>query len=174
MIFKELEIPGVFLITMEPFEDERGYFSRTFCQREFSDHGLVGDFVQCNVSYNLKRGTLRGMHWQLDPYAETKLVSCLRGSIYDVALDVREDSPTYGQWVAAELSEKNHQMLYIPKGLAHGFQSLEDDTLVYYHMDEFYMPDYAQAIRYDDPRFSIRWPIEDKILSEKDREIEKK
>lgn len=168
MIFEELEIAGVWLITPEPIEDDRGFFARSFCRHEFESHGLATDFVQCNLSYNAKKGTLRGMHRQVPPYEEIKIVSCMRGAIYDVALDVREDSPTFGKWVAVELSEKNHRMLYISKGMAHGFQTLSDDTLVYYQMGEFYKPGTESGIRYDDSRFGIRWPIHKKIMSDKD------
>ncbi len=168
MIFEELEIAGVWLITPEPIEDDRGFFARSFCRHEFESHGLATDFVQCNLSYNAKKGTLRGMHRQVPPYEEIKIVSCMRGAIYDVVLDVRKDSPTFGKWVAAELSEKNHRMLYISKGMAHGFQTLLDDTLVYYQMGEFYKPGAESGIRYDDSKFGIQWPIEKKIMSDKD------
>ena len=169
MIFKELSISGVYLISLEKYEDERGFFARSFCQKEFLEHGLCTEFVQCNLSYNKKKGTLRGMHYQIPPYEEVKVVSCIQGAIYDVALDIRKNSETYGTWVAAELSAKNHQMLYIPAGLAHGFQSLQDDSVVYYQMGAFYQSRASAGLRYDDDRFKIHWPIVNKIISEKDR-----
>ncbi|WP_019552557.1 dTDP-4-dehydrorhamnose 3,5-epimerase [Propionispira raffinosivorans] len=169
MIFKELAIPGVYLISIEKHEDERGFFARSFCQKEFAEYGLCTEFLQCNLSYNKKKGTLRGMHYQIPPYEEVKVVSCLQGAIYDVALDVRKNSKTYGKWVAAELSAENHQMLYIPAGVAHGFQSLRDDSIVYYQMGSFYQPDSGEGIGYNDERFNIQWPILDKIISKKDQ-----
>lgn len=169
MKFSETKLPGVFLISIEPHEDERGFFARAFCKKEFGDMGLCTDFVQCDLSFNRNRGTLRGMHFQKHPYEEVKVVSCMKGAIYDVVLDIRKDSATYGEWVAAELTEENHQMFYIPKGLAHGFQALTDDSLVYYQMGQFYTPSSGSGVRYDDPRFEIRWPVEQKIVSEKDQ-----
>lgn len=168
MLFKELEIAGVYLISPEKHEDARGFFARVYCEREFEEHGLHTSFVQENISYNRCRGTLRGMHYQKIPYGEVKIVSCLRGAIYDVVLDIREKSPTYGKWVAERLTGKNNAMLYIPEGLAHGFQTLDDDTLVHYQMGEFYAPEAAAGIRFDDKRFCIEWPIEEKIMSERD------
>lgn len=151
------------------------FFARTFCRKEFESHGLNPDLVQCNISYNKKKGTLRGVHYQAAPYEEAKLVSCIRGAIYDVIIDMRPDSPTYGQWIAVELTARrlpftaHFRMLYVPKGFAHGFQTLEDDTLVFYQMSEFYHPESARGIRWDDPMFVIQWPIYDKIISDKDR-----
>lgn len=168
MLFKELKIPGVWLISPEKHEDTRGFFARVYCEREFAEHGLHTSFVQENISYNRYRGTLRGMHYQREPHGEVKVVSCLRGAIYDVVLDICEDSPTYGKWIAETLTAENNAMLYIPKGMAHGFQTLEDDTLVHYQMGEFYVPEAAAGIRFDDERFRIEWPIEEKIMSEKD------
>lgn len=168
MLFKELEIAGVYLISPEKHEDARGFFARVYCEREFEEHGLHTSFVQENISYNRCRGTLRGMHYQKIPYGEVKIVSCLRGAIYDVVLDIREKSPTYGKWIAERLTGKNNAMLYIPEGLAHGFQTLDDDTLVHYQMGEFYAPEAAAGIRFDDERFCIEWPIEEKIMSERD------
>ncbi len=169
MKFQELDIPGVYLITPERHDDERGFFARSFCKKEFQAAGLLDTFVQCNLSYNVRKGTLRGMHYQLSPHEEVKVVSCPRGAIYDVALDIRKDSSTYGKWVAYELNADNNAMLYLPKGIAHGFQTLLDDTLVYYQMGEYYAPGAGRGIRYDDPRFQISWPVAEKILSEKDR-----
>ena len=169
MIFKELSIAGVYLISLEKHEDERGFFARTFCKKEFAEHNLVTDFVQCNLSYNRVKGTLRGMHFQRPPHEEVKIVSCLRGAIYDVVLDIRESSPTYGKWLAEELTEENHNMLYIPAGLAHGFQTLSDESLVYYQMSEFYAPNSASGVRYNDERFKIKWAGDVTIISEKDK-----
>lgn len=169
MKFTETRLLGVFLISIEPHEDERGFFARAFCKKEFEAMRLCTEYVQCNLSFNKKRGTLRGMHFQKHPYEEVKVVSCMKGAIYDVVLDIREDSPTQGEWIAAELTEENHQMLYIPKGLAHGFQTLADDSLVYYQMGQFYTPGAGSGIRYDDEHYGIRWPVEQKIMSEQDR-----
>lgn len=169
MLFEELAVKGVYLITLDLHEDERGFFSRQFCEKTFQEAGLCSYFPQCNLSYNVRRGTLRGMHYQCWPHEETKVVSCMKGAIFDVALDLRHGSSSYGNWVSVELSEYNHQMLYIPNGVAHGFQSLEDDTMVYYQMSECYYPELAHTVFYDDERYRISWPIEDKIVSEKDR-----
>jgi len=168
MIFSETALKGAFLIEPERLEDERGFFARTFCQSEFKAHGLEANIAQCNVSYNKLKGTLRGMHYQAEPKAETKLVRCTRGAIYDVIIDLRQESPTYLQWLAAELTAENRKMLYIPKGFAHGFQTLEDDTEVFYQMSEPYAPEHARGLRWDDPAFTIKWPLKDKIISKKD------
>lgn len=172
MIFQECRIPGVFLIETEPILDERGFFARSFCQREFQARGLNPSVVQCNISYNKRRGTLRGIHYQSPPHSEAKLVRCARGAIYDVVIDLRPDSPTYCQWEAFELSARPGgpcQMLYIPEKLAHGFQTLEDDTEILYQMSQFYTPRSARGIRWDDPFFKLAWPIQQPILSAKDR-----
>jgi dTDP-4-dehydrorhamnose 3,5-epimerase len=169
MRFDETELAGVFLIELDRIEDARGFFARTYCEREFTAQGLDGRFVQCNLSHNTARGTLRGLHFQREPRPETKLVRCIRGAIYDVVLDLRKDSTTYLRWVAVELSARNSLALYIPAGLAHGFQTLEDDTDVWYQMGEFYTPELAAGVRWNDPAFGIRWPIENPILSGKDR-----
>lgn len=171
MKFKELSIQGVYLISLEKYEDNRGFFARSYCEQEFKAYGLHTYFPQQNLSYNLKKGTLRGMHYQKAPHEEVKVVSCLKGSVFDVVLDIRENSPTYGKWVGEVLSGENYNMLYIPKGLAHGFQTLEDDTLVHYQMGNFYAPEAAAGIRYDNARFNIKWPIEEKIISEKDLNV---
>lgn len=162
------KLDGVFLIQPELRRDERGYFFRTFCRREFEQAGLSGDFVQCNSSYNERRGTLRGMHFQAEPRPEGKLVRCTRGAIWDVVLDIREGSPTFGQWTAAELSVENGQALFIPAGFAHGFQTLAAETDVFYQMTEFYEAALSRGLRWNDPRFAIQWPIADPILSPKD------
>jgi dTDP-4-dehydrorhamnose 3,5-epimerase len=168
MIFKETKLKGAYIIELERLEDERGFFARSFCQKEFEEHRLNPRVVQCNVSFNKKKGTLRGMHHQIAPYEEAKLVSCIRGTIYDVILDLRPNSSTYSQWFAVELSTEDYKMLYIPEGFAHGFQTLEDNTVVFYQMSEFYHAECARGVRWDDPAFGIRWPLFDIVMSEKD------
>jgi len=169
MIFTETKIHGVYIIEPELLSDERGFFARSFCKEEFRNHGLETDIVQCNISYNKKKGTLRGMHYQTPPFEEVKVVSCTKGSIYDVVVDLRKGSATYCQWIATELTERNFKMIYIPKGCAHGFQTLEDNTMVYYQMTEFFHPECAGCVRWDDPRFGIQWPLKNSIISDKDR-----
>lgn len=169
MIFTETKIKGAYIIEPEFISDERGFFARSFCRDEFSRYRLETNIVQCNLSYNKKLGTLRGMHYQEPPYEEAKIVSCTNGAIYDVILDLRLDSRTYCQWVATELNNANFSSIYIPKGCAHGFQTLKNDSVVYYQMTEFFSPEYAKGVRYDDPSFGIQWPIEERIISEKDR-----
>ena len=169
MIFEELNLSGSYLICPEKHVDERGFFARSFCKSEFASKNLNTEFPQCNLSYNLKKGTLRGMHYQEAPWEEVKVVSCLRGAIYDVLLDIRETSPTYGKWIGVELNQDNCKMLYIPKGFAHGFQSLEDNSLVYYQMGTRYHSESSRGIHWNDNRFKIKWPLEEKIISEKDR-----
>jgi dTDP-4-dehydrorhamnose 3,5-epimerase len=171
MIFKETPLKGAFTIEIEPIEDERGLFARTWCKKEFEAHGLNSDLVQCNTSFNKIKGTLRGMHYQASPHGEAKLVRCTMGSIYDVIIDIRNDSATYLQWFACELTAENRRMLYVPIGFAHGFQTLEDNTEVFYQMSEYYYPEYAQGIRWDDSVLGIDWPINEKILSAKDRSL---
>ena len=168
MIFKETTLKGAYVIELEQLQDERGFFARSFCQEEFEVHGLNPHIVQCNISYNKKKGTLRGMHYQSPPYEEVKVVSCMRGSIYDVIIDLRPDSSTYRQWFATSLTAENYQMLYIPEGLAHGFQTVEDNTVVYYQMSESYHPECARRVRWDDTAFGIEWPLVNPILSDKD------
>lgn len=169
MIFTETKLGGAFIIEPERHEDERGFFARTWCQRQFEAHGLNPRLVQCNISFNRRKGTLRGMHYQTAPHAEAKLVRCTMGAIYDVILDLRPDSATLKQWVAVELTADNHRMLYIPEGLAHGFQTLADDTEVFYQMSEFYHPENVWGVRWDDPEFGIRWPLNEvSEISDKD------
>lgn len=168
MIFTETKLKGVHIIEIERIDEERGFFARTFCRKEFESHGLNPNVVQCNISYNKKRGTLRGMHYQIAPHEEAKLVSCIKGAIYDVIIDLRPDSSTCCQWITVELPAP-FKMLYIPEGFAHGFQTLEDDTLVFYQMSEFYHPESARGIRWDDPMFAIQWPIHSRIISDKDK-----
>jgi dTDP-4-dehydrorhamnose 3,5-epimerase len=169
VIFRQTQLPGVYLLEPERHEDERGFFARTWCRREFEAHGLDPRLVQCNISFNRKRGTLRGMHYQAAPHGEAKLIRCTRGAIYDVIVDLRRDSPAFKKWVAAELTAENRSMLFVPEGLAHGFQTLEGDTEVFYQMSEFYHPESARGVRWDDPAFGIRWPFAQPIMSDKDR-----
>ncbi len=169
MIFKEMKLRGAYTISIEQRDDERGFFGRSFCRKEFEQRGLKTDVAQCNVSFNRIKGTLRGMHFQLYPKAEAKLVRCTRGAIYDVIIDLRPESPTYCMWDAVELTGENYKMLYIPEGFAHGFQTLEDYSEVFYHMFEFYSPEHARGVRWDDPAFGIVWPLPHPIMSEKDR-----
>ncbi|WP_152397005.1 dTDP-4-dehydrorhamnose 3,5-epimerase [Paenibacillus guangzhouensis] len=169
MIFRETPFIGLYLIELEHIEDERGYFARTFCSEEFSMRGLNPDIIQCNLSYNRKRGTIRGMHYQLSPHEEAKLVRCIRGAVYDVVIDLRPASATYGEWYAIELNEQNRKMLYIPEGFAHGFQSLQDDTEVFYQMSRSYAAEAASGIRWNDPSFQITWPLPCTVISIKDQ-----
>ena len=170
MKFIETPLDGAYIIEIEAIEDERGSFARSWCQKEFAEHGLNSRIVQCNISFNKKRGTLRGMHFQVEPFAEAKLVRCTRGAIYDVIIDLRENSHGLKKWFAVELTESNQRMLYIPEGFAHGFQTLEDNTEVFYQMSEFYYPEYSRGVRWDDPFFSIKWPDGERIISKKDQE----
>jgi dTDP-4-dehydrorhamnose 3,5-epimerase len=168
MRFQSTKLAGAFIVETEPHEDSRGFFARTYCAKEFAAHGLVSTFVQSSVSFNRKRGTLRGLHYQLPPASEAKLVRCSAGSLYDVIVDLRPDSPTYLHHVGVELTARNRQALYVPEMFAHGFQSLEDDTEVFYQISAFFVPDKSTGIRYDDPRLGIRWPRPVAVISEKD------
>lgn len=169
MVFNQTKFRGVYLIDIEPRADERGFFARTFCQQEFIEHGLNPQIIQCNISYNRKKGTLRGMHFQAPPSEEAKLVSCIGGAIYDVIVDLRPDSTTYREWLAVELGgRREHHMIYIPEGFAHGFQTLEDRSEVFYQMSASYAPECARGIRWDDPTFGIRWPSAPSVISERD------
>ena len=172
MKFFETRLKGAFLIDIEPLEDERGFFARTWCRKEFEQHGIDADWVQCIISSNKRKGTLRGMHYQVAPFAEAKLVRCTLGAIYDVIIDLRPGSTTYCHWVSAELSAENCKMIYIPQGFANGFQTLVDNTEVFYQMSAFYAKEYARAIRWNDPQFKIHWPEADRIISKKDQNIE--
>lgn len=168
MKFFATELAGAYVVELERLEDERGFFARTFCRDEFTAHGLSSVFVQCNVSFNLRRGALRGMHYQEKPHEEAKLVRCTRGAVYDVIVDIRKDSPTYKRWIAVELAADQDRMLYIPEGFAHGFQTLEDGSEVFYQMSEMYHPECARGLRWNDPAIGIRWPLPDPIVSERD------
>jgi dTDP-4-dehydrorhamnose 3,5-epimerase len=169
MIFTETRLKGAFAIDLEPVADDRGFFARSFDQKEFAGHGLAPGFVQCNVSVNHRRGTMRGMHWQAAPHEEAKLVRCTRGAIHDVIVDLRPESPTLGEHVAATLTAANRSMLYVPEGFAHGFLTLDDDTEVFYQMSAFYAPGHARGARFDDPALGIEWPAEPAVVSERDR-----
>ena len=169
MIFQETTLKGAFVIEPERRHDERGFFARTWCQREFAAEGLLPEWVQCNISFSRQRGTLRGMHYQAAPYEEAKLVRCTMGAIYDVIIDLRPESPTFRQWLGVELTAGNRRMLFIPQGFAHGFQTLTHDTEVFYQMSQFYAPEYGRGVRWDDPAFQVSWPAEKRIISERDR-----
>lgn len=168
MRFVETRLSGAYIIEPEPLEDSRGFFARTFCAREFEAHGLVNSFVQCSVSLSRQRGTLRGMHFQLPPASEVKLVRCTAGAIFDVIVDLRKDSPSYLQHIGVELTAKNRRALYVPKMFAHGLQTLEDDTEVFYQISEYFSADKASGLRYDDPRLRISWPLGVSCVSPKD------
>lgn len=170
MIFKETELKGALIVEMEPIGDNRGFFARAWCQKEFEAHGLTSGFVQNNITFSPQRGTLRGLHYQVAPHEEPKLVRCTRGAIYDVIVDLEPESPTYKQWLGVELTAENHRMIYIPGAFAHGYQILMDDTEVFYQVGEFYAPEYERGFRWDDAAFAIEWPITSPlILSEKDK-----
>lgn len=169
MIFTETKLKGAFLIEPERFEDKRGFFARTWCQREFLAHGLNPRLVQSSISFNKKKGTLRGMHYQVAPYEEVKLVRCTKGAIHDVIIDLRPESPTFKQHLAIVLSMENRSTLYIPERFAHGFQTLEDDTEVFYQMSQFYAPECARGVRWDDLTFAIAWPLAERIITERDQ-----
>jgi dTDP-4-dehydrorhamnose 3,5-epimerase len=169
MIFEETNVAGAYIVSPEPHRDERGFFARTWCENEFRDHGLNPKLVQCSVSFNEKKGTLRGMHFQVEPHAEAKLVRCTMGSLYDVALDLRPDSPTYMRWAGVELTAANHRAFYIPEGCAHGLLTLEDQTEALYQMPQFYHPESARGVRWNDPAFAIAWPGAVEVIAERDR-----
>ena len=169
MEFVPLKLAGAYVIEPEVRADHRGLFARTFCRDEFAERGLVSTFVQCNVSFNHKAGTLRGMHYQADPSPEVKLVRCTMGAAFDVVVDLRPDSPTYRQWASVELSAENRRAVYIPAGFAHGFQTLTDATELFYQMSEFYVPELAAGVRWDDPALGIGWPpCERRIIADRD------
>jgi dTDP-4-dehydrorhamnose 3,5-epimerase len=169
MTFHEGKIHGVFEVKPELLNDDRGFFARTWCQEEFAAHGLTPRLVQCNISFNRRKGTLRGMHYQIGEHAEAKLVRCTAGSIYDVVLDLRRQSPTFKAWVAVTLTAVDRNMIYVPEGCAHGFLTLHDDTEVFYQMSEFYNAESARGVRWNDPAFRIEWPGKVDVISERDR-----
>ncbi len=168
MRFTETALPGAFVIEAERMADERGFFARSYCAREFGEHGLHTDWPQCNISFNRSTGTLRGMHWQAAPHEEVKLVRCTTGAIHDVIVDVRPHSPTFKEHFGITLSADNHTMLYIPGGFAHGFLTLEDNTEVFYQMGATYAPESARGARWNDPAFGIEWPSDIQVISERD------
>jgi dTDP-4-dehydrorhamnose 3,5-epimerase len=169
MIFQETKLSGVFEIRLEPAHDSRGFFARSWCQKEFENRGLDPRVVQCNVSFNAQKGTLRGMHYQAAPNAEAKVVRCTSGSVYDVVIDLRPQSPTFKKWIAAVLTSEQRNMIYVPEGCAHGFLTLEDKSEVSYQMSGFYSPESARGVRWDDPAFQIVWPAKVDVISERDR-----
>ncbi|RTE07912.1 dTDP-4-dehydrorhamnose 3,5-epimerase [Paenibacillus whitsoniae] len=170
MLFTETRLKDAYIIELDKIEDDRGFFARSWCREEFKQRGMNPNLVQCNISYNKKKGTLRGMHYQVAPHEEAKLVRCTRGAIYDVIIDLRPESKTYKKWVSVELTADNRTMLYVPEGFAHGFQTLQDETEVFYQMSEFYDPECARGARWDDPAFGIEWPGEHgHVISAKDR-----
>lgn len=169
MIFHETKLPGVCEIELEPHADERGFFARAWCQHEFERHGLNSRVVQCSISFNARKGTLRGLHFQAHPCPETKVVRCLHGAIYDVVVDLRPQSPTFKEWIAVVLTATNRRMIYVPEGCAHGFLTLADETEIFYHMSEFYHAELARGVRWDDPALKIVWPREVAVISERDR-----
>lgn len=169
MIFSETGLKDAFVIEPERLEDHRGFFARTWCQREFEAHGLNRLLVQCSISFNKKKGTLRGIHYQAAPHEEAKLVRCSMGSIYDVIIDLRRDSPTFKRHLGVILSAENRKMLYVPEGIAHGFLTLEDNTELFYQISEFYSPEHARGVRWNDPAFGIPWPLTPSIMSDRDR-----
>lgn len=168
MNFKQLNLKGAYLITPQRYIDERGFFARVWCKDEFSKHGLEPVIEQCSISFNPRKGTLRGMHYQIPPHEETKLVRCTMGSIYDVIVDLRSDSKTYMNWIGIDLTSSNRNMLYIPKGFAHGFCTMEDNSEILYQMSDKYVPDSAKGFRWNDPAFGIKWPNLNFTLSERD------
>ena len=170
MRFRESPLAGLFVIDVEPAEDDRGFFARTYCAAAFVERGLDPAVAQSSIAYSARKGTLRGMHYQRAPHAETKLIRCTRGAVHDVAIDLRPDSPTFRRWFAAELTAANRRMLYIPEGFAHGYLTLEDETEISYQMSTPYHPEAAEGVRWDDPAFAITWPIEVAVIAERDRD----
>lgn len=169
MKFTETELADAFVVESDRHVDARGYFARAYCRKEFAEGGLDPDIAQCGISFNAQRGTLRGLHFQTSPHEEVKLVRCLRGSVLDVLVDLRPDSSTYCRWTAVTLSDQSDIAIYIPKGFAHGFQTLEDDSLLYYQISEFHHPESARGVRWNDPLFKIDWPLEPTVMSDRDR-----
>ena len=169
MIFTATRLQGAYIIDLEPIADERGFFARSWCRREFEQHGLKTDLAQCNLSFNYRKGTVRGMHLQLAPHREVKLVRCIRGAIYDVIVDLRSDSATFKSWVGVELSAESRRMFYVPEGFAHGYQTIVDNSEVFYQTSQFYQPDAECGYRWNDPAFGIQWPHEVTQISNKDK-----
>ncbi|MBF0424578.1 MAG: dTDP-4-dehydrorhamnose 3,5-epimerase [Magnetococcales bacterium] len=171
MLFQETPLAGAYRVDPEPRHDPRGFFARTFCVEEFQAHGLNGQWVQHNISFNVAKGTLRGLHYQCAPHAEIKVVRCTAGAVYDVIVDLRPGSPTHAHWFGVELSADNRRMLYIPAGFAHGFQTLVPNSELFYLMSTFYHPEAARGVVWDDPTLNIAWPEDERILSERDRAL---
>jgi dTDP-4-dehydrorhamnose 3,5-epimerase len=170
MVFKETRLKGAFIIELEKIADSRGFFSRVWCQKEFEVNGLNPNVVQCNLSFNTSKGTLRGMHYQIAPHEEAKIVRCIRGKVYDVIIDLRPKSPTYLRWIGVELSSENRKMLYVPESFAHGYLTLTDNTELFYQVSHFYSPEYESGIRWNDRTFNIKWPQTDGIIiTDKDK-----
>ena len=169
MIFTATRLKDAYILDLEKLEDHRGFFARVWCQKEFADQGLTPRMVQANLSSNSTKATLRGLHYQVAPYSEAKLVRCLKGALYDVIIDLRPDSPTYKQWLGVELTAENYKMLYVPEGFAHGFQTLTDDTQVFYQVSQCYTPGAERGVRYDDAAFGIEWPLATCVISDKDK-----
>lgn len=172
MKFFELELNDVFVIEIEKNSDERGFFARTFDLEQFKEKGLEPNIVQCNTSFSEKKGTLRGLHYQINPFEETKIVTCIKGKIFDVIVDIRKESNTFGKWISVELDDQDSKILYIPKGFAHGFQTLENNSQVTYQNSQIHKPEYEKGIRWNDPYFGIKWPLNEKIISAKDESWE--
>ena len=172
MIFTETKLKGAFVIELEPIQDERGFFARTWCRKEFETHGLNPNLVQCNTSFNKKKGTLRGMHYQTAPHEEAKLIRCTMGAVYDVIIDLRIKSATFKEWFSLELTSTNRKSLYFPEGVAHGFLTLVDNSEVFYQMSVCYNPECASGIRWNDPAFAITWPDKASIISEQDKDFQ--
>lgn len=168
MIFIETKLKDVYIVELERIQDERGFFARSWCKKEFEKYNLNSNLCQCNISFNEKKGTIRGMHFQVKPFEEAKLVRCIKGSMYDVIIDLRQSSETFMQWIGVELTDENRKSIYIPEGFAHGFQTLEDNTEVFYQMSEYYHPECSRGIRWNDSAFNIKWPINVSIISYKD------
>jgi dTDP-4-dehydrorhamnose 3,5-epimerase len=169
MRFAETGVKGVYLIEPEKIEDSRGFFARIWCEKEFREHGLNPRLLQCSISFNKRKGTLRGMHFQIHPYQEAKLVRCTQGAIYDVVIDLRRNSETYKKHVAEELTSENHKMLYIPEGCAHGFQTRADATEVFYQISQVFSAEHARGVRWNDPAFGIEWPEDNRTILERDQ-----
>lgn len=171
MIFIETSLEGAFLVDIEPHQDERGFFARSWCADEFQKQGLNPRLVQCSISFNKKRGTLRGMHYQAEPFEEAKLIRCTMGALYDVIIDLRSDSPTYEKWFSVELTSQSRRSLYVPEGFAHGFQTLVDNTEVFYQMSETFHSEFVRGFHWNDPTFAITWPLAEKTISTRDQSL---
>jgi dTDP-4-dehydrorhamnose 3,5-epimerase len=169
MLFAETKLEGAFVVDLDLREDVRGFFARAFCRAEFEQHGLNGTIAQCNISFSERRGTLRGLHYQVPPRTECKLVRCIRGSIFDVIVDLRPSSSTWLKWVGVNLNADNRRAIFVPEGFAHGFQTLEDGSEVLYQVSQFYSPEHERGLRWNDPAIAIEWPIATSVISERDQ-----